>query len=181
MIELLKQDCNGKTLLLSLIFSVSQDTTNKTDWSLTDTFPMTLLVSVKNFFEQKGDSNEEGTTDYGKYKMYMFRVLFLRYRKWSDDVTQTLNATQNQLPNVFKNDKAPSCVYEKISLHRLEKLDETEFENLCMNDVYAFVNERNEPDNLIQSEQNGIRSSVSFSPAPITFVNHSATRQPTNR
>jgi hypothetical protein len=165
MIELLKQDCNGKTLLLSLIFSVSQNTTNKTDWSLTDTFPMTLLVSVKNFFEQKGDSNEEGTTDYGKYKMYMFRVLFLRYRKWSDDVKQTLNATQNQLPCVFQNDKAPSCVYENISLHRLEKIDETQFGNLCMNDVYAFVNERNESDNLIQSEQGRIHTSVSFSPS----------------
>jgi hypothetical protein len=79
MIELLRQDCDGKTLLLSLIFHVSQDTMNKTDWSLTDMFPMTLLVSVKNFFEQKSDSNEEGTTDYGKYKMYMFCVLFLRY------------------------------------------------------------------------------------------------------
>jgi hypothetical protein len=110
----------------------------------------------------------------------MFRVLFLRYRKWSDDVTQTLNATQNQLSNVFKNDKAPSCMYEKISLHRLEKLDETEFGNLCMNDVYAFVNERNKPDNHIQSEQPGIGSSISFSPNSASTINQTLSHPPTN-
>ena len=76
----------------------------------------------------------------------MFHVLFLCYQKWSDDITQTLNATQNQLSNVFKNDKAPSCMYKKISLHRLEKLDKTEFGNLCMNHVYAFINKWNKPD-----------------------------------
>jgi hypothetical protein len=92
-----------------------------------------------------------------------------------------LNATQNQLSNVFKNDKAPSCVYKKISLHRLEKLDKTEFANLCMNNMYAFIDKQNKPDNRIQSEQPRVGNSISFSPNSADTARQTLSHPPTNK
>jgi hypothetical protein len=64
-VKLLDNDgCKGRLLLLSVLFCVSQEKETKLKWTLTDTLPVQLLTSIRNFFETTNTfKNTENTND----------------------------------------------------------------------------------------------------------------------
>jgi hypothetical protein len=181
-VELLNNnDCEGRSLLLSVLFCVSQDKETKLEWTLTDTLPIELLTSIRNYFEttntfenteNTNDSASENTehTNHKKYKKYIFRTIFFRLQRWSNVVVQA----QSRISEAFSDDKSTSYLYSSMNIHSVREFNETEYDKVCMKKVYGIVEAHNLSTANNDSKQQDAKSLTSIttatSPASVAFL-----------
>jgi hypothetical protein len=75
--------------------------------------------------------------------MYISRVIFFRFQKWSRDVIRTLSDNNGKVGDIITHNETPDLVYELINLKQVETLTEEEFEKICMGKLCAFVDAEN--------------------------------------